>query len=209
MAKCEFCGKRVASLEMYTDEFGDTFNICEDCKKNAIEGKCRKCGRDLGQAAIKGLCLDCGQAEKHAEERKKEEVLAGLNLEDTDTGEYCGSDVVLTDDDLEHYQMINRQFGPSDIQKSRVLKYIWIKTKLNAAGIFDNDRIMEYSPCVDTILGRSMSRLIDHRCRLVFFTSAQKLSEIADDEVIIDTENNVAIVAKKETSKEARRQAKK
>jgi hypothetical protein len=190
MAKCEWCGRTVKSLNMITDNFTNTTcNICDSCNKSYEEHECIKCGA-TSSILIKGMCTNCYQTVMHSKQVRKEEAINGLS---PDAARSVMSDVEMTDKDFDDWMTMGKAFSTKDLKESVELRRIWIMVKLMTAGIKDQDVINENVADIETLLDRCFSKIINNKCKLIIAYDKETRSLVKRSEVI-DYLNQVYII---------------
>jgi len=198
--KCDFCGKKVENLVEYTDVFDSNYNICDECNAKVKTGRCRKCNGILGDAGILGLCMNCSQSVIHTEEKKKQDAQQGLGNGGVEVEDGLVVWDKLTDEEFLMFQMIKNSstnetpFTFRDLEKNKALRYLWIKVKLNASGIFDNETILKYSPEIEELLERNMVGLRGNKCKLLVITNENGRKAAREYGSVIDCTDNILIV---------------
>ena len=191
MTKCEWCGKKVKSLNVVNDAFEDTVsNICDDCKKKLEAHECIKCGSKQG-IIIRGMCTKCYQSVMYEKQVKKEEVLSGLSSVD-DEG-ITSSSMEFTDDEYEKWMSMGKTYSHKDIKESAELRRIWIMVKLAAVGITDKDVIDSHIEIIEELIDRCFSKLVNNKCRLIIVQDSET-RKIARRAEVIDYIDDVFIL---------------
>jgi hypothetical protein len=187
MGKCEWCGKNVETLEIYTDAIGEIHNICSKCKEKVDSCLCRKCGVPTDPSMmINGLCMNCVQADIKERSKRKEEARLGVDSQLLES-------ITFTDKDYEQWLTFGKTFSPSDMKSSKELKRIWIMVKFNASGIYDNSVISENLVAIETLLDRNFSKLIGNKCNIIIGNTSEQRKIVRNSEVI-DYEDEVYIL---------------
>lgn len=188
MALCDWCNKKVNTLETFTDAFGENCEICNKCKTAAESGKCIKCGESVsGSITMKGLCTKCLQVEVYKSAKKAQQASMSL-------GDDLPS-VELTDKEYEDWLLMSKTFNFSDLQKSYELRYLWITVKLHSVGIYDDNVIKENFKDIETLLDRRLNSLRGTHCRLLIAYTPEIRKQIKNKGIeIIDIENNTYLL---------------
>lgn len=190
MAKCSWCGRVTAKLQVVEGVDGST-KVCAACAEKFNNNLCRKCGAPTSTVEmINGLCLSCFQLQLNEKAKRQEEIAVGVDKEALDI---IKSEVVFTDEDYEQWLTMGKAFSPDDMQNSRELRRLWILVKLNASGVYDGNVISDNLADIETLLDRNLQKLINRRCRIVVADTAKLRREVVQ-EPVIDYEGQVYIL---------------
>lgn len=199
MAKCEWCGRTVETLEVVTDSMGDIANVCPSCKKSNDEHECIKCG-NISDLLFKGKCMNCVQVDNYKKQVRQDEVAMGvydmddssaIDEEMTKASQYC-ADLDLSDEEYEHWTTMGSVVSPKDIKKDAQLRRVWLIVKLNAAGL-PLSAINDYIEDLENLLDTCFMKLINRKCRVVIANTPEN-RKIVKSANVIDYKNEVFII---------------
>lgn len=181
MATCEWCKKTAKNPNVVSDSFGDTSNVCDECKASIDNHECIKCGT-VTDLLLKGRCMNCYQVILQSKAKKKEEVLTGMIGADDEDNVFA-SDVEFTDKEYEQWLTMGNTVSPSDIKGDIRLRRLWIIVKLSATGL-DAGLINEYIEDVEKLLDVCFSKLINNKCRIIIANTPENKKKVKSGEII-------------------------
>ena len=228
MGKCTWCKRRCDDSELnnYTDELGQSYNICSSCFENVTNNKCRSCGNDISGFSIEGKCYICAQnahADKHQGDN---EVIDGLLGElDTVTDadrelarkaykayveDEMGYEVPdYTEEEFEKLQLVGTQVSPrymlNNTPNAKQWRYIWAFVKLNNGSIKRNNNLIhKYFPIIDQLLVKNTDLLRDNTkvglackpCHIVICETAEDRKALKQGEIIAADAENGVYIMK-------------
>lgn len=125
MKMCEWCGLELDNVNTY-EVLGTKYTICDKCVQASDNDVCITCGEPLyGQMAIKGECCGCQQIRAAKAEKKRSEIMNGLDI---DALSELTSSVTFTEEDYDKWVTFGQgNFTPELRRKHRK---DWIKNKL-------------------------------------------------------------------------------
>lgn len=186
MSKCKWCGKVEQSLHSVIDAFGNKSDVCSNCFDSFSHNECRRCGNTSAEL-IDGLCLNCFQIKLNEKQKRREEVISGV-----DEVSYGESDLEFTDEDYDAWMTMGKTFSPNDMKNSTLLRRLWIMVKLSATGIEDPEIINSHMDDIEKLIDRAFSRLINNKCKLII--ARDRESRRLAQQKLIDYENDVFII---------------
>ncbi|MEM4385429.1 MAG: hypothetical protein QXD03_02640 [Candidatus Anstonellales archaeon] len=121
MAYCDWCGVETNDL---IDYYGE--NLCRKCMDSFDNCICRTCGAPLVGIVIAGECIECQQRKAIEKEKKRSELLEGLDCDIELT-----SSVEFTEADYERWVTFSVS---GDEYNTRLNRMVWLKSKLLNSG---------------------------------------------------------------------------
>ena len=154
MKKCDWCG-RITVNTKEVESLGEIYNVCSKCFLENQENICINCGEPIGyEAGIKGMCSNCFDAQYEEKQRKKEEMVAGVDLE---TYEIYASCVEFTEEDYEKWVTFGQtKLSPEVMKKFRL---IWLKHKLKNSPTWSEDLVKEKFDDIERVINGNLSKL--------------------------------------------------
>ena len=202
MAKCDWCGKNVKTLEIITDSMGEVSNICDSCKKSNEVNECIRCG-NVEDLLFKGRCMSCVQVENYKRQIRQNEVALGISSMDdfndstradaemAKQSGYC-AEFDFSTEEYDSWVTMGKSVSPKDIKGDPQLRRIWLIVKLNAAGL-PLSAINDYIEDLEKLLDACFMKLINQKCKIVIANSAEN-KKLIKSSMIIDYRNEVFIV---------------
>lgn len=201
MARCDWCGKNVKTLEIITDSMGETANVCNSCKASSDAHECIRCG-NVSDMLFKGKCMNCVQVDNYKKQVRQDEVALGIStMEDLESADvdskmakksnYC-AEFDLSDDEYDNWMTMGNTVSPKDIKGDPQLRRIWLIVKLNAAGL-PLSAINNYIEDLETLLDSCFMKLINRKCKIIIANSSEN-RKLIKASTVIDYRNDVFIV---------------
>lgn len=203
MARCDWCGKNVKTLEIITDSMGEVANVCDSCKANSDAHECIRCG-NVSDMLFKGKCMNCVQVDNYKKQVRQDEVALGIStaedLEEDATevdskmakkSNYC-AEFDLSDEEYDNWMTMGNTVSPKDIKGNPQLRRIWLIVKLNAAGL-PLSAINSYIEDLETLLDACFMKLINRKCKIIIANSSEN-RKLIKASTVIDYKNDVFIV---------------
>jgi len=185
MIICEWCGKESAVMK-HIDGVGNEHKICRKCMTRLSNGKCQRCGKSINKfEAVNGKCSACYQLEIRERALAREEEEMGVS---EDVLDFKIEKSKMTDEQYSEMLALGTDKNMQNLLQSKVAKRMWIMVKFNEAGIYDNDTISKHFKDVESMMIRSMDKLVNNPCELVI--DSRKLN----GKTIIDSENGAFLV---------------
>lgn len=196
--KCSWCKSRVDTLEMFTDAIGTVHTICPKCMETvAVKHLCRKCHEPISlDLSISGMCMECAQIDKVKKAKRVEEAASGVSS--LDIADISPSE--MTNEKFEHWMTLSPIFCADDIHKdkSNLLRTIWIKVKLMAAGLGNDILTPENVASFNEIIDTQLTKLLKRHCKVAIIhddESKKQVQDYAMDGKVITSSGNVYIIS--------------
>ena len=187
MSRCDWC--KAESEKLYSiSQLGNTYNICGKCKTASDNGVCIKCGNPVGVegAATEGKCQSCAISEYEEEQRKQEELDAGVAQELLDL---YSSGVEFTEKDYEEWLTFGQgTFSPAYMRECRIN---WLRKKLVDQGGWSSELVESHMDAILTLMERHISKVIRRKYMIVYVDPNKRTHRHLN---IIDNIDNIFII---------------
>lgn len=159
MKTCALCGRKVDSEMAKINVAGGSAEVCERCIDRINNSQCVKCGEPYIYG-VNGLCLDCAQVEAAKREKRRSEVLMGVDIDSSliPSGEF-------TPESFNKWITMGKEiFDPETRARARLT---WLKSLARNYGVSDENKVAEAAQVAAQLLDEKYSTLIKRNFRVI------------------------------------------